>query len=156
MKEIIVPIHKFDFKGFAAKSIEFAEQYIDPDYAVAWVDEPGDIPEYVNDYENKDALLELLIEGKVLFIMFSDSNIGDSIACADSNEYVIDEDSDFCLGDTDCVGYLLQSKDSVLTINSAINASGACTAPPPSVDIENDCDVFDKPLEDYIKKYIDK
>lgn len=154
MKEIIVPIEKFDFQRFEDKSIEFAKQVLDTDYAVAWVEKSGDIPEYEINYLDRSSLLEALNQGKALFFMFTNTNTGDSINCVDGEGYEIDEESDFCLGDADCVGYLLQIKNGVLTINSAVNSGGACTFPPPSLDIEINCDVFDKPMEKFIKRFI--
>jgi hypothetical protein len=154
MKEIIVPFEKFNFNGFVKEMLVFASEIMNPAYSVAWVYESGDFPEYDEDKEDRDYITELKEEGKCLYFTFSNVNIGDPINCADGNEYEIDEDSDFCIGDVDTVGYLLQYKDGDLIINSAINAGGACTAPPPSVDIVLDCDVFNEPMERFIRKFI--
>lgn len=153
MKEIIVSIDKFNFNKFVERSIEFAEEIVSPGYAIACIENPGDMPEYEINYENKDELIRLINNGKSLFFMFSSNNIGEPINCANGEEYDI-ENSDICLGEADCVGFLIQKKEEVFVINSAINAGGGCPAPAPSVDIEIDCDIFDKPMEEFIKKFV--
>jgi len=92
----------------------------------------------------------------MIYFAFSNTNIGEPINCADGKEYEIDEDSDFWLGEADTVGYLLQYNNGDLIINSAVNAAGACTAPTPSLDIRLNCDVFDKPMEEFIQGFIEK
>jgi hypothetical protein len=154
MNEIRLSFEKFRFNEFVEKMLEFAGEVMDPAYAVPWVHGVGDIPEYDEDKEERDFLTELKEEGKHLYFNFSNSNIGEPINCADGKEYEIDEDSNFCLGEADSVGYLLQYQEGEIIINSALNAAGACVAPPPSIDLEKDCDVFDKPMEKFIKKFI--
>lgn len=134
--------------------LKFAEEIMDPAYSVAWVRNSGDIPQYDEDKDERDYLAELKEEGKMLYFTFSNTNVGDPINCADGKEYEIDEDSDFCLGEADTVGYLIRYDNGDLIINSAVNASGACVAPPPSIDLEADCDVFDEPMAKFIRKFI--
>lgn len=154
MKEIRLSFEKFMFNEFVEKMFEFACEIMESSYAVPWVYKVGDIPEYDEEKDERDYVTELKEEGKQLYFAFSNINIGDPINCADGKEYEIDEESRFCLGDTDTVGYLLKYHDGELIINSAVNAGGACVAPPPSIDLEKDCDVFDKPMEKFIKKFI--
>ena len=156
MKELRVSFEKFDFNGFVNEMYEFACEIMDPSYAVPWVNESGDIPEYDEDKDDRDLLLELKAEGKQLYFTFSNVGIEESINCADGEEYEIDEDSNFGLGEADTVGYLLKLYDGELIINSARNSAGGCMFPPPSIHIEEDCDVFDEPMEKFIKKFIKK
>ncbi|MCB2300258.1 hypothetical protein [Clostridium tagluense] len=51
---------------------------------------------------------------------------------------------------------MIQYNNGDLIINSAVNVAGACTAPPPSIDIELTCDVLNKPMEEFIQGFIEK
>ena len=135
---------------------EFAGEIMDVCYAFPWIEKLGDIPEFDEDKEKRYYIFELKEEGKMLYFTFSNTNIGEPINCADGQEYEIDEESDFYIGEGDTVGYLMYYKNGDLIINSAVDAAGACTAPPPSLDIELNCDVFDKPMEKFIQGFIEK
>ncbi|MGV8984380.1 hypothetical protein [Clostridium sp.] len=156
MKEIQIPYKKFNITEFMEKMEVFTGEVMNVCYAFPWVEVSGDIPDFDEDKEERDYISELKDEGKLLYFTFSNTNIGEPINCADGEEYEIDEDSNFCLGDADTVGYLLQYKNGDLIINSAVNAAGACTATPPSLDIELNCDVVDKPMEEFIQGFIEK
>ena len=158
MKEKKVNLEKFDLQSFTSATLKFlttqVSEEVDPSFAIVTVTAPGGIPEFGPE-KGRSNFLEELKSGLLLFFPFSSSNVGDPIPCADGNSYEIDSDldSDFTLGDTDCVGFLLSLKDNTLHINSACHAGGCCVAPPPSVDIES-CDIFDAPMEQFICKFI--
>jgi hypothetical protein len=110
--------------------------------------------------------------GAVLFFPFSESNIGEPIKCADGNQYIVPADCeddcdntelecsecsrqherDFCMGDTDCVGYLVSLKEGIITIDSAMYYSGSCTFPPSS-DLKEDCYIFDQPMTEFLNRF---
>ena len=155
MKEIRVPIEKFNFNKFVDDYIKFAPEVVNTDYAVAIIEKSGDAPEFVDDFEDKKELLNLLNQGKALFFMFSDVNVGQGdIACADGNEVEIDEDSDFNLiGEVDCVGFLISKKNEEFIIKSAIHYGGSFPGSKESIDIETDCDIFEAPMQKYIESF---
>lgn len=66
------------------------------------------------------------------------------------------EDSDICIGDVDCLGYLVQKKDGLFLINTAINFGGGCPVPPPSIDLLEDCCFFEQPMREFIDRFIKK
>ena len=156
MEKIIIPFEKFKFKTFIEKMLEFAEEITDIIYAVPWVMESGDMPEYDEDKMERNYLTELRQEKKCLYLAFSNTNTQEPINCADGKEYELEENYNFCLGEADTVGYLLKFENGYLIINSAVNAAGACIAPPPSIDIEQKCYAFDSPLQEFIKEFIIK
>lgn len=155
MKEICVPIEKFNFNKFVDDYIKFAPEVVDTDYAIAIIENSGDAPEFVEDFEDKKELLNLFNQGKELFFMFTDVNAGQGdIVCADGNEVKIDEDSDFSLiGEVDCAGFLISKKNEEFTINSAIHYGGFVPGGKESVDIEMDCNIFDVPMKKYIESF---
>jgi len=155
MKELRVSFEKFDFNGFVHEMYEFACEIMEPSYAFPWVYKSGDMPEYDEDKDERNLFYELKDEGKQLYFAFSNVGIEESINCADGKEYEIDEDSDFGLGEA-TVGYLLKFKDGELIINSAMDCAGGCMVPPPSINIVEDCDVFDEPMERFINMFINK
>lgn len=173
MKEIKVDFKKFDYGKFEQDMLNFAEEIVDPHYAVAWIEDIGDAANYDSqDESERNYLDELQKDGKLLYFSFSDTNVGEPISCANGERYLLNADefdqneedddeyksvhisySDFGIGEGDTIGYLLKLNNGILTINSAYNFGGACTAPPPSITIEG-CDIFDKPMEEYIRRYI--
>jgi len=156
METITIPFKQFRFNDFMRRMLEFSKEITDIAYAVPWVMDPGDIPEYDEDNIGRNYLTELKEEKKYLYLAFSSTNIGEPIHCADKKEYEIDDNFNFCLGEADTVGYLLKFENGDLIINSAINAAGACTAPPPSIDIEKKCYIFDNPIQKFISEFIIK
>jgi len=157
MKEVIINKDKFKFNDFTASILEFLKSWgmeVHPSYAIAMVEEPGDAPEYGPE-EGRNNFLDELSAGNYLFFPFSTSNLDEPISCANGKAYKLDEESDFVIGDIDCVGFLIKLDNGNFIINSAVNAGGACMAPPPSVDI-TDCDIFDKPMKNYLNNFMIK
>jgi hypothetical protein len=158
MEEKSITIDNFKLPQFIGSILEFLKTQVSKDFHPSWaivsVSGPGEVPEYGPEDGNRDIESELINENKILFFPFSSSNVGEPIPCADRKSYMIDEDSEFSLGYTDCAGYLFKYKGGSLIINSAVHAGGACIAPPPSVDIVEDCDVFELPMIEFLNKYI--
>lgn len=170
MKKIEIFYEKLDFKSLVGATLEFAGKYFKSYFAIPWIYEVGDSPVYGKDeddcigsYENipehidRDFMDELTNEGKLLFFTFSTNNIGEPVECANGMSYEIDEDDvlndDFYFGDTECLGYLFKYNSGILTIQSAVNSSGACMCPS-SISIQENCGVFDDPMYEYIKTFI--
>jgi hypothetical protein len=120
---------------------------------VAYIDDSNDVPEHMG-FMEKGEIFELLNDNKLVFIFFSESNIGEPVACADGRSYEIDDELDFCMGEDECVGFLFQKDGDDLIIHSAMHTGGACVWPPPTVFIEPDCSIFDQPMEAYLQRYI--
>ena len=156
MKQRKIAISDFDFEVFTKAMLNFLKkevsQDVHPSYAIVKIDAPGGMPEFGPE-DGRSNFLEELEVGHLLFFPFSSSNVGEPVQCADDQSREIDDDSDFIIGEVDCVGFLIQLKDNVLYIDSAIHAGGACPGPSPSVDIEN-CDVFEAGMETFIDRFI--
>lgn len=171
MKEIKIPLKKFDLTQFVKEMLDFiAKQYkvssaedMDPSYMMPTLSKFGPIwrARFNEDsHVKRDILSELLDEKQLLFFIFSFPIDDESHHCADGKEYILPEetineesDSDFGLGDTDSVGFLVQVKNGVVTLNSGIlELEGGLPGPGPIVDIVDDCDVF----ETHMTKFLDK
>jgi hypothetical protein len=105
---------------------------------------------------------ELINENKLLFFPFSGTNVGEPIPCADGNEYEISDGDDnedgeeeseagFTFGELDCVGYLARVNDGILVMNSALETT---TMGWTDVYVFDDCGVFEKPMVDFLKKFM--
>jgi len=155
MKELLLSTNQFQFEQFASDILKFLARRgyedIDPSSAIARTKSLDDIPEFGSE-SGRDNFLEELNQGYYLFFPFSDSDVGEPIRCADGEEYEIDEESDFSLGEVACVGFLLKIEGDRIRINSAVHDCGGCPLPP-SVEIRH-CDVFDSPMNDFIHRYI--
>jgi len=156
MKEITVAAGRFDFDLLVEKAIQFAPKVLSMEfmeYAIAYVDKPGD--EALNDVKCTKAgnLTKLLNKGKSLFVMFSGTNALEYVTCADGRRRKIKPEGGPHIGDADCAGYLIQHKGGSWIINTAINGGGSCSGPG-SVDVELDCGSFDIAMDKYIRKFI--
>ena len=160
MEQLSIPINDFNLTGFIDEILNFNKAVIsdefDASYIIAEVPKIGGVPKYragSKDYNFKSKLVD---EGKRLFFPFSATNVGEEIPCADGETYEIDDEdeSDLCFGEADCIGYLVEIKDGKVIINTAVNYGGACVAPPSSVELQKDCDVFEEPMRKFLGKFI--
>jgi hypothetical protein len=158
MKQVVIQIRNFDFDSFAKNILAFLEGQVSgdvhPSYAVVRVAKSGAVPEYGPE-KGRSEFVDEIENGKLLFFPFSSSNAGDAIECVDGISRVLPDDSALILGDVDCVGFLIGLKEGYFTIDSAIHAGGASPGPLPSIDIV-DCDIFDSPMDNYIKQFLAK
>lgn len=156
MKQKQVAFADFDLKSFINTTLIWLKTQVsdevDPSYAIVKISASGDSPEFGPE-SGRSNFQEELENGQLLFFPFSSSNIGEPVECIDGKSREIDYESDFGMGDSDCVGFLIGLKKGILYINSAIHAGGCCPGPGPSVDII-DCDIFDNGMEKFINKFI--
>lgn len=173
MEQLKMPVEDFNLEKFVETTLEFLKGIINPEVDPTCVidvhDSEKDVPE-VDVTERRDVINEMKEFGAILFFPFSEPNVGDPIKCADGNEYILptdcaddcdnpesecsDEvDDNFCMGDTDNVGYLVGVRGGVLTIDSAMYYSGSCTFPSSS-DLKEDCYIFDQPMTEFVNRFI--
>lgn len=169
MKELKVTTNEFDLDQFIEEILNFTETMVwdvDPTFPIVWVEKQGSAAKFGPEEGGRDLEVELLEDRKILSFPFSSSNVGELIPCADGNEYELpdydecgeeesEEVGEFCLGDCDCVGYLIEYTNGELVINSAIHAGGGCMSPP-TVHVEADCNVFDGPMTEFIWRFVRK
>ncbi|MDD4170060.1 MAG: hypothetical protein PHD36_07390 [Desulfotomaculaceae bacterium] len=165
MRGLKIDLEKFDLQGLVKHTLEFLRDYLPPSYAIPWIYNLGDKPVYYKNESDPDAIdrdyyNELVNEGRLLYFDFSESNLGMPIICADGNAYLLGEENDqekyFCMSDSENLGYLLKYHDGKLTIWSARHSGGGCLFPPPSINIEEYCGIFDEPMNKFINKFMKK
>ena len=150
MKDIIVDVEKIDFDRFVDKVRSMRRG------AIASIEKIGDYPDYCFDNTSRDFQQELK-DGLLVFFPFSGSNFGEPISCVDGIErdyqtMAEEEETDLCLGFSDAVGYVFELKNNKFIIKSATDA-GVMS---PSVDLEEDCFIFDEPMKKFIESFIKK
>ena len=161
MKYTNSEVDDFDFSGFIDTILKFNKTIIsqdfDPTFAIVEVPEIGGVPIYGSENDGRDIYSELVNEGKRLFFPFSATNVGEPIPCADGNSYELDEENgELCMGVADSIGYLVEIENGKIVIHSAIHCGGACVAPPPSVDLLEDCEVFEEPMMEFLERFVGK
>jgi hypothetical protein len=177
----LVKIENLDLVGLMKASLD-REEIVTYPYSVHWGSLVGDKGiKFLNCEDNEEDMMdadfkledttEVLKENEnnYVFVNFSASNTGDPIDCIDGNSYgngYFDEDEDDeektgegMLDDSSSFGYVIQYKDGLYVINSGIFSVSSimCHIPPTSsVELVEECLVFDEPLENYLDKFISK
>jgi hypothetical protein len=161
MKEISIPLEKFDLDGFIDKVLDFLKSQVtedvDPSCAIFWVESPGECPND-GDEGGWDFRSKLLNDRVFLFFPFALSSYEGSFECADGNCYTVlsedeDENDDQYSVEEDVVGYLVRVSDGSISIASAIcPLSGSI--PPPTIDLLVDCKELEQPMLDFIHRFI--
>ena len=154
MKTVEIEESKFQFVEFTCKILEYlkkeySEAKVDPSSGILRVDEQGRAEHGPED--GRSNFLEELHEGRQLFFPFSVSGCGEPNQCADGVDREIDEESGFRF---DSVGFLVRAENGRFIINSAVYWDGMCMPPTPPSVVISDCDVFDEPMEVFIRSFI--
>lgn len=161
MKEIRMPVEWFNLQGLLEQTVQFLKEQVspgvDPTFGIVWVQNPGEVPIFGPE-EGWDVLAAIQ-EGKHVFFPFAHYYDDGILTCADGENYdlEIDKESDehqFYIGMEDAAGYIIRVQDGYVTVNPAIDAGGACTAPPPSVELCDDLGPLEVPMTKYIAQFI--
>ena len=165
MIEMKIPVQKFDVKGFAADILRFLKEEgiggETPETVIAEVMEDGSTPYWGDSIPNRDILHELLEEGKALFFTFSNTNVGEPIMCADGKSIQLDEEDDedaeesqFYIGESEVVGFVLQVLEGDLTIQTVVHGPGAECSQAPSVEEIEDAGPFEQGMTEYLNRFM--
>ena len=154
-----VKLTDFNLEKFIKTNLAFYKtilsENINPsDIVQEMVDADGRVRD-IAENESRDLNSELTAENKELFFPFTDIGLNESLRCADGGSYKMDEDSEFCLGETEQAGFLTIVDKGNIYFKSAVFYPGAHIAPPPSLEI-CDCDVFDGLMSKYLENFIKK
>lgn len=171
MKEIKVPVKQFDLKGVYEKTIEFIDNNFTCDFHSTYFILPVDEPKsqtYGVPPEGWDVLGSLQRGEYQAFFPFALAD-DECTHCADGTVVKHPEDDwdgddedmegneeedAFSLSMTDTGGFLVQIKDGLITINSAVHFSGMCPGPMPSVDLEPDCGALDYIMTRFVVRFV--
>ena len=160
---LIAPDH-FDIFRWIKKYKDHVPGNLNPDLAISWFKEPGDIPQEVPlSRLTPRFFYETLRNGTKLFFHFAGPDLGDPLPCGDGvirDPYEGDEDSDemdetmMLLGDADSLGFLFGMSGGWMTVDTAISFGGGCPVPPPSIETIEDAWFFDEAMDEFIKSHI--
>ncbi len=170
MKEIRIPLEKFDLDGFIKETLRFLDDKVDhPTLAITWVVAPGSYPNDETD-ENWDFRSKLLNEHVYLFFPFALPDMEGSFDCADGQPYRVraedvwgkdeewddeegydDDDEEFTI--EDIIGYLIRFDNGRFEVNPAVcPLSGGY--PSPTVDLLNENHFLEKQQADFLNRFI--
>ena len=166
MKENRIPLENFDLEGFVGKIESYLKVRIwsdlNPFLVMEAMDEINGQP--YSAFENAIDLIESLKGGQQLvFFPFADYD-EDGTICADGKLYkegreqeiedgeVIEET--FFVGMEESLGFLVQLEGGDLVFRPAMYICGACIAPPPRVDLVDDCDFLEQPMTRFLEEFV--
>lgn len=172
MKEMHIPLEKFDLDEFIHETLKFLDNTVDhPTLAITWMEAPGRCPNDETD-ENWDFRSKLLKEDVYLFFPFAITDMEGSFDCADGHSYRHashgieeldegqqepnyedqDELDESPFGD-DIIGFMIRVENRTISITSAICAiCGLC--PGSKLYLLPDGGFLEKPLVDFIKGFV--
>lgn len=171
-----VPINDFAWHEFLTESQRNLDEVVsDDDLVVKLI---GDDPDYFTEtsWRDVDLLQELVDDNTRLFVHFGVDNLDDGIVCADGvTRFYVDPDSidpededayalALCeamdhtyTGDASAIGYVVSRHRDHLTFQVGAFFAGACTAPPPGVEIlegGEECIFYKDVLERFFDRFI--
>ncbi|MFC1592841.1 hypothetical protein ACFL4C_02390 [Candidatus Omnitrophota bacterium] len=156
MRKITLSRENFQFENFTNAILDFhgriAPEGVKPSTYLLKVDSEG-YADWGPD-EGWDNFLQVLSQGQRIYFPFSLTNCGESIECANGEDYELGEETEICLGETDTVGFIIGLYKDRFIIQSATCAGGG---PPAGLFVEvGNCDVFDMPMKLFIDKFKSK
>ena len=174
--EKVIFLEEFDSAGFVKSTIAFLQKLVaegtDPLSGIPIMEEDGTVPGWAEHIPGRDILRELTHEGKTLFFPFSDSYVGEPILCADGKYYKFteadeseeasetstgedmdDDEFEFCMGETDSVGFVLHvDEERKLHIRKGILFGGDCMCSA-MVEMEEFPEMFANGMDAYAQRF---
>lgn len=159
MGEIKTDLDRFDLIGFIEVIFDFMRiKEISPE-TVAYFSEDGDLLELERDVINQDYIQELLFQGEIIFLPFSDINVGEPIPCADGGQYQIsdlggvDEEVAVSMNEIESVGFLVQVEQEMVVICPAVFSGGEYQAINVS-EMEEELKEFNEPMAKFVHGFM--
>ncbi len=159
MGEFRVGLSRFDLSGFIGEIFDFLHRNdISPTVVVSFTQD-GAAAESEMDEITQDSTWELLLRGEILFLPFSDINVGESIPCADGNSYSIftssglDEEVAVSAEQVESVGFLVKVEQENIEICPAVFKGGDYCQMDPN-EIEGDLKEFNEPMFQFVGRFM--
>lgn len=149
MKEFKISLNQYDLTRFIGEIYEFMDRNdISPSMVACFSeeDEPAEVGKI-----DRDSVGELLLQGKIIFLPFSDINTGEPIPCADGKQYSIalpndlDEEVAISADPVESVGFLVQVESGEVIICGAV-FSGGEYYPIEGAEMDEDLKEFSQPM----------
>lgn len=130
MREIRIPLNKFNLTGFIEEIFDFMRRNEIPSIITCFSQDGVREKLEIDSTGSYDSVVELLLQGRILFLPFSDINTGEPIPCADGNRYSLSDSDDFDEGVMisadliESVGYLIQVEKGEAIICGSVFSGG--------------------------------
>lgn len=158
MRAIKIDLNRFDLMGFMGVIFNFMRsKEIWPE--VVYFSENGDPLELEGDGINLEYIQELLFQGKIIFLPFSDINVGEPIPCADGGHYLIydlsglDEEVAVSMSEIESVGFLAQVEQEMIALCPALFRGGEYEAINVS-EMEEELKEFNEPMAKFVHGFV--
>ncbi len=159
MREFRIAVSRFDLSRFIGKVLNFLHRNNISPTVMACFSEDGDLKGLEVDEINQDFIRELLFQGKIFFLPFSDINIGEPVPCADGNQYSfpdpgeLDEEVAVSVDEVESVGFLVQIDQDMAVIVSAVFQGGEYYEIE-SEEMEEDLQEFSEPMTQFVQGFV--
>lgn len=155
MRTITIDQKKFKLEEFIEANIAFIKTFVEPDgYSFPEVG-GNDAAVYHDDFTSRN-IKDEINKGRSLYFLFSGYDIDRDVACIDGKRYSVEDDhyneDVYILDEPDTVGYVIQKKGNDLVFYAAAETSNFVEYP--QIQKHSNFGVFNKPLENYIRRFI--
>lgn len=158
MREFRIPLNRYDLSRFIGEIFEFMHKNDISPSMVACFSEDG-IPAELKAAEiSRGSVEELLLQDRILFLPFSDINIGEPIPCADGKSYSLstsndlDEEVLISANPVESVGFLVQVEEGEVIICGAVFRGGEYN-PIEGVELDEDLKEFSRPMALFVERF---
>ena len=157
MIEIKVPSNKYNLMGFIGEVFNFMHQNDISFSTIAYFSEEGAAARLEGEI-TRDSVRELLLQDRILFLPFSDINIGEPIPCADGKQYSLSEPSDLdeevaiSAELVETVGFLIRVERGEVIICGAV-LSGGEYYPVEGAERDEELKEFSQPMALFVERF---
>lgn len=159
MKEIRIALSRFNLSRFIGEIFNFMHQNDISPTVVVCFSENGDVAELEADEVNQDSIKELLFQGEILFLPFSDINVGEPVPCVDGNHYLLsdpdelDQEVAVSIDEVESVGFLVQVEQEMAVICPAVFLGGEYYEID-SAEMGEDLKEYSEPMNQFVQRFV--
>lgn len=159
MKEIKIGLNRFNLAAFIEKIFDFMNANDISPRVVVCFSEDGDSEELDVDEINQSSIQELLFQGAIIFMPFSDINVGEPVPCADGYQHLLsdpeglDEEVVMSVDEVESVGFLVQVEREMVIICPAVFKGGDYYETDP-VEMDEDMTEFSESMSKFVKQFV--
>lgn len=159
MREFKIELKRFDLSRFIGEIFDFMRRNDILPTVVVCFSEDGDLTELEVDEINQESIRELLFQGKILFLPFSDINVGDPVPCADGKQYYLSDPGDLdqevavSIDVVESVGFLVQIEQEKAVICPAVFQGGEYFGMEPT-EMEEELKEFSEPMDRFVQQFV--
>ncbi len=157
MEEFKNPLKHYDLLRFIGELFELRSNDISASIIVCFSEE-GALDELGVEEINLDLVKNLLLQGRILFLPFSDINVGEPIPCADGKRYSLsapdDLDDEVAISAelVESVGFLVRVEEGEVIICGAV-FSGGDYYPIEVGEMDGDVQEFCEPMGQFVERF---